>query len=55
MHRLKNKLRAINPRIMFLMETKLDSRSMEKVRLKCGFVNGIDVGALGTKGGLSLG
>ncbi|KAA3478112.1 reverse transcriptase [Gossypium australe] len=28
---------------------------MEKVRQKCGFVNGIDIGAMGSKGGLSLG
>ncbi|KAH1074512.1 hypothetical protein J1N35_026840 [Gossypium stocksii] len=28
---------------------------MELVRMKCGFENGIDVGAVGTKGGLSLG
>ncbi|KAA3486163.1 reverse transcriptase [Gossypium australe] len=27
---------------------------MELVRMKCGFENGIDVGAIGTKGGLSL-
>ncbi|KAH1083923.1 hypothetical protein J1N35_023684 [Gossypium stocksii] len=28
---------------------------MEAVRLKCNFENGIDVGAMGSKGGLSLG
>lgn len=28
---------------------------MEMVRLKCGFENGIDIGAIGSKGGLSLG
>ncbi|XP_016706908.2 uncharacterized protein [Gossypium hirsutum] len=28
---------------------------MELVRLKCGFENGIDIGPVGTKGGLSLG
>ncbi|KAA3468551.1 endonuclease/exonuclease/phosphatase family protein [Gossypium australe] len=28
---------------------------MEMVRLKCGFENGIEVGAIGSKGGLSLG
>ncbi|MBA0856165.1 hypothetical protein Goshw_024247 [Gossypium schwendimanii] len=53
--RLKNKLRAMNPRILFLMETKLSSKSMEIVRMKCGFENRIDVRAIGTKGGLSLG
>ncbi|MBA0551255.1 hypothetical protein Golob_022149 [Gossypium lobatum] len=28
---------------------------MEPVRIKCGFANGIDIGAMGTRGGLSLG
>ncbi|KAA3467370.1 reverse transcriptase [Gossypium australe] len=28
---------------------------MEKVRRTCGYVNGIDVGAKGSRGGLSLG
>lgn len=28
---------------------------MELVRLKCGFYNGIDIGVVGSKGGLSLG
>lgn len=55
MSRLKNKLRAINPRILFLMETKLSSKKMEWVRMKCGFANGIDIEAMGTRGGLSLG
>ncbi|KAH1113590.1 hypothetical protein J1N35_006968, partial [Gossypium stocksii] len=54
-NRLRKKLRAINPRILFLIETKLSSKKMEMVRLKCGFSNGIDIGAVGLKGGLSLG
>ncbi|KAA3489222.1 RNA-directed DNA polymerase reverse transcriptase family protein [Gossypium australe] len=53
--RLKNKLRAINPRILFLLETKLSSKKIELVRLKCGFENGIDIGGIGSRGGLSLG
>ncbi|KAA3459012.1 reverse transcriptase [Gossypium australe] len=53
--RLKNKPRAINPRTLFLIETKLSAKKMEKVRLKCGFENGIDIGAMGSRGGLSLG
>lgn len=28
---------------------------MENIRRKCGFRNGIDVGAIGSRGGLSLG
>lgn len=54
-NRLQNKLRAVNPRVLFLIETKLSSKRMEMVRLKCGFSNGIDIGAVGSKGGLSLG
>ncbi|KAA3478601.1 reverse transcriptase [Gossypium australe] len=48
--RLKNKLRAVNPRILFLIETKLSVKKMELVRMKCGFENGIDVGAIETYG-----
>ncbi|MBA0843990.1 hypothetical protein Goarm_001126 [Gossypium armourianum] len=46
---LKNKLRVISPQILFLMETKLSMKQMEAVRRKCGFGNGIDVGAIGSK------
>ncbi|KAA3453657.1 reverse transcriptase [Gossypium australe] len=53
--RLKNKLRRIQPQILFLMETKVTSKRMESIRRKCGFLNGIDVAATGTRGGLSLG
>lgn len=53
-NRLRNKLRAINPRVLFLMETKLSEKKMEMVRLKCGFVNGINIAAIGSRG-LSLG
>ncbi|KAA3478899.1 reverse transcriptase [Gossypium australe] len=53
--RLKNKLRAINPRILFLIETKLSAKKMEMVRRKYGYENGIDIGSMGSKGGLSLG
>lgn len=54
-NRLRNKLRAFNPRILILTETKLSSTRMEAVRKKCGFRNEIDVGSDGSKGGLSLG
>ncbi|MBA0628384.1 hypothetical protein Godav_023123 [Gossypium davidsonii] len=52
--RLRLPLKSHNPHIVFLMETKLDSKRMEKVRKKCGFMNGIDVQAKGSLGGLSL-
>ncbi|KAH1047687.1 hypothetical protein J1N35_038471 [Gossypium stocksii] len=53
--RLKNKLRQIRPQILFLMEIKVTSRRTEVIRRQCGFINGIDVEAIGTRGGLSLG
>ncbi|MBA0633904.1 hypothetical protein Godav_021841 [Gossypium davidsonii] len=37
------------------METKLNVKRMEKVREKCGFTNGIEVGANGSEGRLSVG
>ncbi|KAA3474235.1 reverse transcriptase [Gossypium australe] len=36
------------------METKLDSKRMEKVRRSCGFLNGVEVAAEGSRGGLCL-
>ncbi|KAA3487458.1 reverse transcriptase [Gossypium australe] len=36
------------------METKIDEKRMEKVRKRRGFVNGIDVGAEGSRDGLCL-
>lgn len=52
--RLKSKIRAINPRILLLMETKLSAKNMEMARRKLGFIHGIDVDVIGTKGGLAL-
>ncbi|XP_016676453.1 uncharacterized protein [Gossypium hirsutum] len=53
--RLKHKLRQVQPQILFLIETKVSGRRTEVVRRKCGFVHGIDVDAVGTRRGLSLG
>ncbi|KAA3474806.1 Endonuclease/exonuclease/phosphatase [Gossypium australe] len=36
------------------METKLDKNRMEKVRRRCGFMNGIEVEVEGSRGGLCL-
>ncbi|KAA3472638.1 reverse transcriptase [Gossypium australe] len=47
---LKNKLRHIQPQILFLMETKVTSKRMESIRRRCGFTNGIDVDAVGSRG-----
>ncbi|KAH1073097.1 hypothetical protein J1N35_025425 [Gossypium stocksii] len=38
----------------FLMETKIDEKRMEKIRRRCGFMHGIDVGAEGFRGGICL-
>ncbi|KAA3475146.1 reverse transcriptase [Gossypium australe] len=40
--------------MVFLMETKLDKKRMEKVRKSCGLLNGIEVETEGTRGGLCL-
>ncbi|GMJ13760.1 hypothetical protein HRI_005045200 [Hibiscus trionum] len=52
--RLRDCLRDVNPSVVFLIETKLQSSVMEKVRKKCGFSNGIEVGSRGRSGGLCL-
>ncbi|KAA3465123.1 BEACH domain-containing lvsC [Gossypium australe] len=49
--RLKNKLRHIQPQVLFLMDTKVTSKRMELIRRRYGFTNGIDI----DEGGLSLG
>lgn len=54
-HRLRNKLRHVHPRLLSLMETKVSGRRMEVIRRRYGFLHGIDVGSIGFKGGLSLG
>ncbi|KAA3476871.1 reverse transcriptase [Gossypium australe] len=36
------------------METKLDQKRMERVRRRCGFTNGIEMEAEGSRGGLCL-
>lgn len=47
-------LKTINPQVIFLMETKINSVSMEKVRRVCGFIYSTDVAIEGSKGGLCL-
>ncbi|KAA3483968.1 reverse transcriptase [Gossypium australe] len=52
--RLRHLLKQHHPHLVFLMETKLDSKRMDRVRRSCGFINGIDVEAEGSRGGLCL-
>ncbi|GMI71760.1 hypothetical protein HRI_000845300 [Hibiscus trionum] len=53
--RLQHVLRDLNPSVAFLIETKLWSAQMAQVRRRCGFINGIEVDAVGRSGGLSIG
>ncbi|GMI90176.1 hypothetical protein HRI_002686900 [Hibiscus trionum] len=53
--RLNQKLRDENLCIFFLIKTKLTAGRMAKVQKRCGFPNGIDVDAVGRRGGLSMG
>ncbi|KAA3472611.1 reverse transcriptase [Gossypium australe] len=52
--RLRYMLKQHNPNLVFFMETKINDKRMERIRKRSGFVNGIDVGAEGSKGGLCL-
>lgn len=52
---LKNSLRQAQLQLLFLIETKVNTRRMKKIRRKCGFLNGIDVDVEGLRGRLSLG
>ncbi|KAH1122209.1 hypothetical protein J1N35_005369 [Gossypium stocksii] len=40
--------------MVFLMETKIDGKRMKRIRRRCGFENGIDVRAEGSRCGISL-
>lgn len=52
--RLRHMLKNYNLQIVFLIETKLQKRQMERVQRSCGFMNGIEVYSEGTIGGLCL-
>lgn len=47
-------LKLYKPKMVFFMEIKVDKKRMECVCCKLGFVNGIDVGTNGSKGGVCL-
>lgn len=51
---LQHTLKSHKPQIVFFMETKLCRQQMEQVRRSCGFQNGIEVDADGTREGLCL-
>ncbi|MBA0772980.1 hypothetical protein Gotri_008286, partial [Gossypium trilobum] len=52
--RFQHVLKAKRPQMVFLMETKLDRKRMERFRQRCGYHNWIDVPIEGTRGKLSL-
>ncbi|KAK5793316.1 hypothetical protein PVK06_034458 [Gossypium arboreum] len=52
--RLQFLLKQHKPQMIFLMETKIDEKRIERIRRRCGFENGIDVGAKDSRGGISL-
>ncbi|KAA3489009.1 reverse transcriptase [Gossypium australe] len=47
-------LKQHNPNMVFFMETKVNDKRMERIRRRSGFINGIEVGADGSRGGLCL-
>ncbi|MBA0843394.1 hypothetical protein Goarm_000589, partial [Gossypium armourianum] len=55
LQRLWHMLRDSNPSVVFLIETKLQGSRLERIRCKCGYINGIDVDSNGRSGCLSLG
>ncbi|KAK5803591.1 hypothetical protein PVK06_031239 [Gossypium arboreum] len=52
--RLRYLLKQHKPQMVFLMETKIDVKRMEKIRRRCGFENGIGVGTAGYRDGISM-
>ncbi|KAL4283553.1 hypothetical protein GQ457_16G019770 [Hibiscus cannabinus] len=53
-NRLRISLRGCHPQILLLVETKLNVGRIEKVHRRCGFMFGIDVDVVVSRGGLSL-
>lgn len=51
---VRQMLKSYIPQIVFLMETKLDTKHMERVRRKFGYGSGIEMGVDGSRGGLAL-
>ncbi|KAA3466257.1 reverse transcriptase [Gossypium australe] len=54
MRTLQNVLKLYKPQLVFFMETKINKNKMESVKRRYSFINGIKVGAEGSKGGLCL-
>jgi exonuclease III len=51
---LRDLIRSYNPAVVFLSETKMKSKAMDRLRWSMGFRNGITVEGKGKGGGLAL-
>ena len=51
---LRNLVQQWDPDLVFLSETKLKKRSMEKKKVSVGFINGLVIPSYGRSGGLAL-
>ena len=51
---LKGLIRLKEPKLVFLMETKMEARRVLKLKLTLGYPNGIAVDSTGRSGGLAL-
>ena len=51
---LHDLVRRWNPKIVFLMETKLKKNRMERIKNRIGFANGLIVSNVGRSGGIAL-
>lgn len=52
--RYRHVLKLYNPQVVLIIETKLSKSKVEKVKTRCGFMNGIDIEADRSRGGLCL-
>ena len=51
---LRDYVKRWNPKLVFLLETRLKNKHMEKVKYRLGFSNGVIVPRRGRSGGLAL-
>jgi hypothetical protein len=51
---LRDLVRSYNPAVVFLSETKLKTRAMDRLKWSLGFKHGVVVDCVGRSGGLAL-
>jgi hypothetical protein len=54
MGELRDLIRSYNPVVVFLSETKMKARAMDKLKWSLGFRNGVFVDCIGRIGGMAL-